>query len=160
MLPSALTLIPTYLLAVRYHLINSLWGIILPSLAGPLGIYLLRQYILGLPRELFEAARVDGASHFRTLVSIVAPLIRQPTIVLGVLTFVASWNSFIWPLLIGQTQEKMTLPVGIATGNLQFSTDTSAVLAQAVVSVVPTAILFAFLQRAFTAGITAGATKG
>lgn len=160
MLPFAITLIPTYLLAVRYNLIDTYAGMILPALASPLGVFLLRQYLLALPRDLFDAAVVDGASHLAILRWVVVPLARQPLIVLAVLTLVASWNSFLWPLLIGQTDEMKTLPVGIATMNLQYITDTGSIMAQAVISLVPMAILFAFFQRAFIEGATAGATKG
>ncbi|MGW5365178.1 carbohydrate ABC transporter permease [Actinopolymorpha pittospori] len=160
MLPFSITLVPTYLLVARYGLVDTYAGMILPALSGPLGVYLMRQFIRGIPDALLEAARIDGASTLRTFLQIVAPLCVQPMAVLAVFTFVGSWNSFLWPLLIAQTDQMKTLTVGIATQNLQFQQNLGSITAQAVLSLLPMLVLFVSFQRFFMKGITAGAFKG
>ncbi len=159
-LPFSITLVPTYLLVARYGMVDTYTGLILPALSGPLGVYLMRQFIRGIPDALLEAARIDGASTFRTFVQIVMPLCLQPMAVLAVFTFVASWNSFLWPLLIAQSDQMKTLTVGIATTNLQFQQNLGSITAQAVLSLLPMLVLFVGFQRFFMKGITAGAFKG
>lgn len=160
MLPFSVTLVPTYLIANDLGLIDSYAALILPGLSGPLGVFLLRQFIRGIPDELLEAARMDGASNFRIFRSVIFPLSAQPMAVLAILTFVANWNSFIWPLLVTQTDEMKTLTVGMATTSTQFTTNLSGMTATTVLSLVPMALLFFFFQRYFLKGITAGAMKG
>jgi ABC-type glycerol-3-phosphate transport system permease component len=160
MLPFSITLVPTYLLAVRYGMVNTYAGLIIPAAAGPFGVYLLRQFILTLPDSLIEAATIDGASTFRVFLSIITPLCFQPLAVLAIFTFVNSWNSFLWPLLVTQSDNMYTLTVGIATTNLQFSQNIGATAAGATISLIPMAILFFVFQRFFLQGVTAGASKG
>ena len=160
MLPFSITLVPTYLLAVRFGLVDRYLGLILPALSGPLGVYLLRQFIIAIPDALLESARIDGASTFRIFRSIVAPLCYQPMAVLGILTFVNSWNSFLWPLLIAQSDEMKTLTVGIATTHLQYAENLGGITASAMLSLIPMVILFFLFQRFFLQGVTAGAIKG
>lgn len=160
MLPFSITLVPTYLLAVRYGLVDTYPGLILPALSGPVGVYLLRQFINGIPDALLEAARMDGASMLRIFLTIVAPLCLQPMAVLGVITFVSSWNSFLWPLLIAQSDEMKTLTVGLATTNLQFAQNLGGTTAGAMFSLIPMVALFFAFQRFFLQGVTAGAIKG
>jgi ABC-type glycerol-3-phosphate transport system permease component len=160
MLPFSITLVPTYLLAVRYGMVNTYAGLIIPAAAGPFGVYLLRQFILTLPDSLIEAATIDGASTFRVFLSIITPLCFQPLAVLAIFTFVNNWNSFLWPLLVTQSDNMYTLTVGIATTNLQFSQNIGATAAGATISLIPMAILFFVFQRFFLQGVTAGASKG
>lgn len=160
MLPFSITLVPTYLLVARYGMVDSFPGLILPMLSGPLGVYLMRQFISGIPDALLEAATIDGASIFRVFGQIVVPLCLQPIAVLAVFTFVGAWNNFLWPLLIAQSDEMKTLTVGIATTNLQFKQNLGNICAQAILSLAPMLILFIAFQRFFVKGITAGAFKG
>ena len=160
MLPFSITLVPTYLLAIRYGLADSYPGLILPALSAPLGVYLLRQFILTIPDALLEAARIDGASTVRIFLAIVAPLCFQPMAVLAILSFVNSWNSFLWPLLIAQSDEMKTLTVGIATTHLQFSQNLGGIAAGVMISLIPMVVLFFAFQRFFLQGLTAGALKG
>jgi ABC-type glycerol-3-phosphate transport system permease component len=160
MLPFSITLVPTYLLVARYGLVDTYPGLVLPALSGPLGVYLMRQFIKGIPDALLEAAMIDGASMPRIFVQIIAPLCRQPMAVLTVFTFVGTWNSFLWPLLIAQSDSMKTLTVGIATANLQFERNLGTITAQAIISLIPMLILFVAFQRFFVKGITAGAFKG
>lgn len=160
MLPFSITLVPTYLLAVRYGLTDSYQGLVLPALSGPLGVYLLRQFILTIPNALLEAARIDGASSLRIFLAIVVPLSLQPMAVLAVFAFVNSWNSFLWPLLIAQSDSMKTLTVGIATTHLQYSDNLGGITAGVMISLIPMVVLFFVFQRFYLQGITVGAIKG
>jgi ABC-type glycerol-3-phosphate transport system permease component len=160
MLPFSITLVPTYLLVARYGMVDNYAGLILPMLSAPLGVYLMRQFMLGIPDALLEAATIDGASIFRVFLRIVVPLCLQPVAVLSVFTFVGAWNSFLWPLLIAQSDDMKTLTVGIATTNLQFQQNIGNICAQAILSLLPMLVLYASFQRFFVKGITAGAFKG
>jgi ABC-type glycerol-3-phosphate transport system permease component len=160
MLPFSITLVPTYLLAVRFGIVDTYQGLILPALSGPFGVYLLRQFIINIPDALLEAARIDGASTFRIFRMIIVPLCFQPMAVLAIFTFVNNWNSFLWPLLIAQSVEKQTLTVGIATTHMQFAQNIGGLTAGAMLSLIPMIILFFVFQRFFLQGVTAGAIKG
>lgn len=159
MLPFSATLVPVYLLASELGMVDRYTGLIVPAAAGPFGVYLLRQFVAGIPDSLMEAARIDGANHWWIFRRVVVPLCKQPMAVLAIFTFVANWNSFLWPLLMAQSEHMMTLPVGIATTNTQFSQNISMITAGAVVSILPMALLFAAFQRYFVRGVLAGALK-
>jgi multiple sugar transport system permease protein len=135
-------------------LVNTYPGLILPFLAAPFGVFLMRQFFLGIPDELIDAARVDGASEARIFVQVVLPLAKPALATLGILTFLGSWNNFLWPLVVATTEDKYTLPVALAlysTGQNQ--TDYGLLLAGAVVVVVPVLIVFLLLQRYFVQGV-------
>lgn len=160
MLPFSVTLVPTYLIANSLGLTDNYAALILPGLSAPLGTFLLRQFVRGIPDELLESARVDGASNLRIFVSMIVPLSAQPMAVLAILTFVANWNNFLWPLLVIQSDSLKTLTVGLATTSTQYTNDLSSLTATTVISLVPMAILFFAFQRYFLSGVTAGALKG
>ncbi|GAA1560637.1 carbohydrate ABC transporter permease [Kribbella sancticallisti] len=159
MLPFSATLVPVYLIAARLGMVDTYAGLIIPSLAGPFGVFLLRQFIRGIPDSLLESARIDGASELRIFGSVVLPLCLQPMAVLAIFTFVGSWNSFLWPLLMAQSAEMRTLTVGIATTNTQFTQNIGGTTAVAMLSLLPMAILFVGFQRYFVRGVLAGALK-
>lgn len=159
MLPFSVTIIPVYIIVVKAGLADSYAGMILPALAAPFGVFLLRQFIDAIPDSLLEAARIDGAGPQRSFWQIVLPLCLQPMGVLAIFTFVASWNSFLWPLLITQSQDMRTLPVGIASTNTQFVQNLQGMTAAAVVSLIPMVILFLAFQRYFIKGALAGAIR-
>ncbi|RIQ17864.1 carbohydrate ABC transporter permease [Jiangella rhizosphaerae] len=159
MLPFSATLVPVYLLASELGMIDRYSGLIIPAAAGPFGVYLLRQFVRGIPDSLLEAARIDGAGHASIFGRIILPLCRQPMAVLAIFTFVANWNTFLWPLLMAQSEHMMTLPVGIATTNTQFAQNISLLTTGAVISIVPMALLFVLFQRYFIRGVLAGAMK-
>ncbi|MGS2617954.1 carbohydrate ABC transporter permease [Micromonospora sp. LZ34] len=160
MLPFSVTLLPTYLIASRLNLVDTYAGLIVPAIAGPFGVYLLRQFILKIPESLMDAARIDGASTLRIFCSVVLPLCLQPMAVLAIFVFVANWNSFLWPLLITQSDDVKTIPVGMAVTNTQFSVNVNGITAMAMLSLVPMAVLFLSFQRYFIRGVLAGAFKG
>ena len=130
------------------NLNNTHLGLILPFLAGALGALLMRQYILGIPDELLDAARVDGAGEYRIFFRIVLPLCGPALATLGVLMFVASWNNFLWPLVVASTEDMYTLPVALALFAIgQQQSNTGLQMAGAVVFVLPIIILFFAMQR-------------
>lgn len=159
MVPGAMTLIPLFLIARDFGLINSYAGLIIPSLAGPLGVFLLRQYMLGIPQSLLDAARIDGCREFGVYWRIVMPLSLPALGTLSIITFTAHWREFLWPLLIATDDSMKTLPVGLASLRGQFSTDYGAQMAGTLLSLLPVIVVFLCLQRYFIRGLTAGALK-
>jgi multiple sugar transport system permease protein len=154
MIPGVVTFIPLFVLTTNLGLANSLPGMILPFLAGPFGVFLMRQYILALPDELIQAARVDGAGELRIFFSVILPLCGPAVATLGVLTFLTSWNNFLWPLVIATDESKYTLPVALALYAVgQNATKYGLLLAGSVVVVVPVIVVFLFLQRRIMQGI-------
>jgi multiple sugar transport system permease protein len=155
MIPGVVTFVPMFVLVSNLHLTNTLPGLILPFLVQPFGVFLMRQYISSLPDELIDAGRVDGAGEFRIFWSIVLPLCGPALATLGILTFLGSWNNFLWPLVVAQTEDKYTLPVALALYSIgQNSTNYGLLLAGAVVVVLPVIAVFLALQRHFIQGIS------
>jgi len=160
MIPGVVTFIPLFVLVVNLGLANSLPGLILPFLVSPFGVFLMRQFVLGLPKDLLEAGRVDGAGELRIFFRIFLPLLSPAMATLGILTFLGSWNSFLWPLVVASTEDKYTLPVALAlysTG--QNSTQYGLLLAGATVVVVPVLVVFLLFQRRFIEGIATTGIK-
>ncbi|NMR20692.1 carbohydrate ABC transporter permease [Cellulomonas fimi] len=154
MIPGMVTLIPLFVLIANMGLVNTYWGLFLPFLAAPFGVFLMRQFFLAIPDELIDAARVDGASESRIFVQIVIPLAKPALATLGIITFLGSWNNFLWPLVVATSEDKYTLPVVLAlysTGQNQINY--GLLLAGAVVVVVPVLVVFFFLQRFFVQGV-------
>jgi putative chitobiose transport system permease protein len=158
--PAQLTYIPSYVLAVNtFHYYDSLPALILPNLVSAFNIFLLRQAFRGVPGELIDAARVDGASELRIWRSILLPIIRPSLAAVAIFTFVTSWNDFLWPSLMLHTQSGMTLPVGLIALQGVFSSDFRAIAAGVTMTVLPILLFFMLLQRYFVKGL-AGAVKG
>ena len=154
MVPGVVTFVPLFVLVTKMGLSNSLIGMILPFLAGPFGVFLMRQYILALPDELIQAARIDGASELRIFASVIMPLCGPAMATLGILTFLGSWNNFLWPLVVAQTEDKYTLPVALALYAVgQNATEYGLLLAGSVVVVLPVLAIFLLLQRHIMQGI-------
>jgi multiple sugar transport system permease protein len=159
MIPFSATLIPLYIIVRELHMTNSYWGLILPPLASPIGIFMMRQFIESLPSDLENAARLDGCSEFQIYRRVILPLIRPGLVVLGVFTFMNQWTSYLWPLVVNTQQEMMTLTVGIQSLRSLFTVDWGILSAGAVLSMLPLVLVFIFLQRFFIAGSIAGALK-
>jgi len=154
MVPGVVTFVPLFVLTTKMGLSNTLIGMILPFLAAPFGVFLMRQYISALPDELIQAARIDGAGELRIFASVILPLCGPALATLGILTFLGSWNNFLWPLVVAQTEDKYTLPVALALYAVgQNATQYGLLLAGSVVVVVPVLVLFLFLQRHIMQGI-------
>ena len=154
MVPSIVTFMPLFVLVANLNLVNTHAGLILPFLAGAFGVFLMRQFIGGIPDELLDAARVDGAGEHYIFWRIVMPLCGPAIATLAILTFLGSWNSFLWPLVVANTEDMYTLPVAIAlfaTG--QQETNVALLMAGSVVVILPVLIVFILLQRYFTQGI-------
>lgn len=160
MVPSVVTIVPLFVLSSNLGLVNTLAGLILPYLAQAFGVFLMRQFILSIPDDLLEAARIDAASEWRIFWQIVLPLCRPALATLGILTFLASWNNFLWPLVAATEEETYTLPVALALYAIgQNRTEYDLLLAGAVVVVVPVLVVFVLLQRHFVRGIATTGLK-
>ena len=160
MIPGVVTFVPLFVLVANAGLIDSIPGLILPFLVSPFGVFLMRQFFLGLPRDLLDAGRVDGAGELRIFARIFLPLCGPALATLGILTFLGSWNNFLWPLVVAQTEEHYTLPVALAlysTG--QNSTQYGLLLAGATVVVLPILLVFMVFQRRFIEGIATTGIK-
>lgn len=160
MVPGVVTFVPLFVLVANIGLTNTLPGMFLPFVAGPFGVFLMRQFILALPDELIQAARVDGASELRIFGSVILPLCGPALATLAILTFLGSWNQFLWPLVVAQTENMYTLPVGLALAAIgQNSTQYGLLLAGAVVVVLPVIAVFLALQRHFVEGVATTGIK-
>lgn len=155
--PGIVTLIPQFVLVARLGMVNTYWGLILPGMVGAFGVFLMRQFMLEIPDSLLDAARIDGAGEFRIFFRIVMPLCKAPLATLAIFTFMGSWNSFLWPLIISQDDSMYTLPVSLAlfssdTGN--HGTEYGLQMAGSVLIVLPVLALFVAMQKHFVQGIT------
>ncbi|HEY9809943.1 MAG TPA: carbohydrate ABC transporter permease [Halomicronema sp.] len=147
MIPFQIVMIPLYILTVQLGLRNSYLGIILPSLASAFGIFLLRQAFAGVPKELEEAARMDGCSEIGIWWFVMLPAIRPALTTLAIFVFIGSWSDFLWPLIVVDRPELYTLPLGVATLAGTFSLDWRLIAAGSVISILPVVVVFLFLQR-------------
>lgn len=159
MVPFQATLIPYYILISELDGVDTYWGLIVPTLANSQAVFLMRQFIVQLPDELFEAAKIDGASEWRIYTTVVLPLIRPVLATLGVFVFLWHWNDFLWPLVIGQSEEMRTLTVGLATLEGE-NVPVNQVMAGATITVLPCLLVFGLLQRYLTDSIATSGLKG
>jgi putative chitobiose transport system permease protein len=158
--PAQLTYIPSFILAVNtFHYYDTLPSVILPSLASAFNIFLMRQAFRGVPNDLIDAARVDGAGEWRVWWQILLPIVRPSMAAVAIFTFVTSWNDFLWPSLMLHARDGMTLPVGLAALQGFFSSDFRAIAAGVTMTVIPILLFFIVVQRHFVRGL-AGAVKG
>ncbi len=160
LIPGVVTFVPLFILVANAGLVDTLPGLFLPFLVTPFGVFLMRQFILGLPRELLDAGRVDGAGELKIFARIFLPLCGPALATLGILTFLGSWNNFLWPLVVAQTEDKYTLPVALAlysTG--QNSTQYGLLLAGSTVVLLPVLVVFLIFQRRFIEGIATTGIK-
>jgi multiple sugar transport system permease protein len=158
--PFQLTMIPTFLIMRHLHLINTIGALIVPWLVTPFGVFLLRQFFLALPKEIEEAARIDGCSRLKVLFTVVLPLARPALATLAVLTFLTVWNDLSWPIIAISSEQHFTLQLGLTTFQGQHHTEWSAVMAGNVITVAPVLLAFLFAQRTFIQSLTSSAIKG
>jgi multiple sugar transport system permease protein len=151
--------LPLFLEIRAFGLVNSFGGVLVAAIATVFGIFLVRQFALGIPDELLDAARLDGASELGIYWKIVFPLMRPILVTLGVFTFLASWNDFMWPLIVLTDESKYTLPVALANLSGEHVQDTELMMAGAVVTVLPGLLLFLAMQRSYVEGIVMGSVK-
>jgi multiple sugar transport system permease protein len=148
MVPNIVTLVPLYVLFAHSHLLNTYWAIFLPYVLGvPFSVFLMRQYFMTIPKEVMEAARLDGCSEGRILWRIIVPISRPIIITATLLAFVFGWNNFMWPLIVTNSNSLNVLTVGIANFNSNFSVQWNLILAGALVALIPMVILFAIFQK-------------
>lgn len=160
MVPQQVTITPLFILVRYLGWINSYPGLILPGVFSAFGTFLLRQFLVSLPRELEEAAFLDGASHWTVFTRVIVPLAGPALATLAVFAFMGSWNAFLWPLFVVRDPELMTLPVGLATLHGRYLTQWNLVMAGSVIAVVPMLIVYLFAQRYFVQGVVLSGIKG
>jgi multiple sugar transport system permease protein len=158
--PFQLTMIPTFLIMRHLGLINTLGALIVPWLVTPFGVFLLRQFFLSVPKEIEEAARIDGCSRLKVLFTVVLPLAKPALATLAVLTFLSVWNDLSWPIIAISSEPHFTLQLGLTTFQGQHHTEWSAVMAGNVITVAPVLLAFLFAQRTFIQSLTSSAIKG
>ena len=158
-IPVEILLLPLYQLISSLSLMNSFGGLILPFLVSPLAVFFLRQYAAGLPSALLDAARIDGCMEYRIFFQIMMPVMLPAYGAMAVLLAMNNWNSFIWPLIVMQSNASFTLPVGIASLNSPYSTNYEIMLSGSALTVIPIVIIFFFFQKYFIAGLTSGSVK-
>jgi len=159
-IPTQVGMLPLFLILKSVHLVNSYWGVIFPSMATIFGIFLIRQFMLSIPDDLLDAARIDGAGEFRIYWSIVMPLARPVLVTLAIFMFMSAWNDFLWPLIVLTDNAKYTLPVAVANLVGEHVQDTELMMASSVLTILHVLILFLLLQRHYIAGIMVGSVKG
>jgi putative chitobiose transport system permease protein len=160
MIPFQIVMIPLYILTVQLGLRNSYLGVIFPSLASAFGIFLLRQALITVPKEIEEAARLDGTSELGLWWYVMLPAIRPALITLAIFVFIGAWSDFLWPLIVIQDESLYTLPLGVAKLAGTFSLDWRLVAAGSVISITPVLVLFLFLQKYIVPTDTASGVKG
>jgi multiple sugar transport system permease protein len=160
MIPFYVVVIPLYIVVFQLGWLNSLTALIVPGLVNAFGIFLMRQFMMSIPQELLDAARIDGASEPRIFITIVLPLVRPALAALAVFTFMSSWDSYIWPLLAVTSQDLLTLPLGLSAFKDEYVTIYNELMAVSLIALIPTFLLYAFFQRQFVEGITMSGIKG
>ncbi|MEO8106071.1 MAG: carbohydrate ABC transporter permease [Actinomycetes bacterium] len=159
MVPPSVLMIPNYLILSELGLLNNLWGLIVTVVVDPFAVFVMRQFIVALPDEQLESARIDGASEWRIYRSIVLPQVKPALATLGLLTFMFNWNAYLWPLIVLTETDKRTLPVILTAYSTQHSAQLNLVMAASVLIVVPVLIFFLFTQRWIVAGLTLTGSK-
>ena len=160
MIPVEIIMLPLYQLCIDLGLMNSIWGIILPTIAMPMPIFFFRQYLRGIPRDFVDAARIDGCTEYGIFFRIILPLMKPSIASMGIFVGMNSWNSMLWPMLVIRSNDKITLPIGLASLITPYGNNYDVLLAGAVFAVVPIIILFIMFQKYFISGMTAGGVKG
>ena len=159
-LPKQVILIPLLKEMSALNLYDTLWAVIFPTVGWPFGVFLMKQFSEGIPGEILEAARVDGASEWRTFSTIVLPMVKPGIGALAIFTFINSWNDYFMQLVMLASNSKYTISLGIATMQAETSVDTGLLMAGATLAAVPIIVVFLVFQKYFTQGITMGAVKG
>lgn len=154
MIPMQVIIVPLFIEMRYLGLVDSYGGLLLPTLVSSFGVFMLRQAFMALPKELDEAAHVDGAGHLRVFAQVLLPLVAPALATFAVFAFMSSWNAFLWPLVIAQTEAHMTLPVGLSLLQGRYSTAWNVVMAGSTVSILPILALYVFAQRYVVRGIT------
>jgi len=159
MIPGQVTMLPVFLILKNMGLLNTYLGLIIPAAGGVFGVFLMKQFMLSIPNELIESARMDGCSEFRIYWQIILPLSKPVLATLGIFTFMGTWNDFLWPLIVMIREEMYTLPVALANLNGQHSTEYALLMAGAVIVIAPIVLLFLLAQKYVIQGIATSGLK-
>lgn len=160
MLPLEIIMVPIFQVLKTFGLYNSLWALIIPPAATPTGIFLMRQYLLTIPDEIIQSARIDGASEWRIFYSIILPNAKPAIATLAIFSFMWRWNDYVWPLIAINNPKKYTLQLAIANLTGEFGTDYTSVLAISAISMIPMLIIFIIFQKQFVQGTVESGMKG
>lgn len=160
MIPVEIIILPLFKMSVALKLINTVWGVILPFVVAPLPIFFFRQYASGLPKDFQDAGRIDGCSEFGIFFRIMVPLMMPAFGAMAILQALASWNNFLWPLIVLRTNETLTLPIGLSTLLTPYGNNYDILIAGSILAILPILVLFLFFQRYFVSGLTVGGVKG
>lgn len=160
MIPVEIIMIPVFKVIVKTKMYDSLWGLIIPSMATPTGTFMMRQAFVGVPSDYMEAAYIDGSSETRTFLQIMTPLVMPTLSVLGIISFMWRWNDYVWPLLVISTKNKFTIQLALASFAGEYSVDWNSLLAMSVLSMIPTTLVFLIFQKRIIGGVTLGGIKG
>ncbi|MGG3625088.1 carbohydrate ABC transporter permease [Bacillus gobiensis] len=154
MVPTEMLIIPWYIMSSQLGWVDTYWGIMFPGVISAFGIYLMKQFIESIPDDLLDAARIDGMSEFGIFIKIVIPLVKPAISALCIFTFLGNWNAFLWPLIISQSEDVRTLPVGLAFFSSENESNWEMVMTGAALSVIPLILVFLFFQKRIIKGIT------
>ncbi|MFR8547546.1 MAG: carbohydrate ABC transporter permease [Lachnospiraceae bacterium] len=160
MVPTEVILLPLYRLISGMGLTNSMWGVILPYMVVPMLIFFFRQYLSGISKEFVEAARVDGCSEYGIFARIIMPLMKPSFAAMGIYQGMSSWNNFLWPMIVINDIDKITLPVGLQSLLSPYGNNYDILIAGSCFAIIPILVLFVCFQRYFIEGMTAGGVKG
>ncbi|MCR6108161.1 carbohydrate ABC transporter permease [Salipaludibacillus agaradhaerens] len=160
MIPFEILMLPLFRMMTAFSLVDSYFAVMLPLIVAPIAVFFFRQYSVGLPKELMEAARIDGCTEYGIFFRIMAPLMLPSFAAMAILQGLTSWNNFLWPLLVLRSNDMFTLPIGLATLLTPYGNNYQILFAGSVLSIIPIIILFLFFQRFFIAGLTSGGVKG
>jgi multiple sugar transport system permease protein len=160
MVPTEMLVIPWFATSAQYGWTNSYWGLLFPGLMTAFGVFLMRQFFETLPNDLLDAARIDGLSEFGVFWRVALPLVKPTLAALAILTFLGNWNAFLWPLIVTQSQEMYTLPVGLALFSGEAGSQWNLITAGASLSVFPVLLVFAVFQKQIIEGVVLSGVKG
>src|SRR5690625_1007560 len=160
MVPFEILMLPLFQMMISFQMVDSYIGVILPMVVAPIAVFFFRQYALGLPTELMDAARIDGASEYGIYFKVMLPLMGPSLGAMAILQGLGSWNNFLWPLIVLRSNDMFTLPIGLATLLTPYGNNYDVLIAGSVMTIIPIIILFIFFQRYFITGLTVGGVKG
>lgn len=160
MVPTEMLVIPWYVMSTQYGWVNTFWGIAFPGLIPAFGVFLMRQFFQTLPRDLFDAGRIDGVSEFGLFWRIGLPMVGPGLAALGIFNFVGNWNAFLWPLIIAKSPDMRTIPVGVALFSGEAGTAWNLIMAASAMAILPVLIVFFIFQKQIIEGVVLTGVKG
>lgn len=160
MVPFEILMLPLYREIINLRLIDTIWGVMLPGLCGASTIFFFRQYMIGLPKELLDAGRIDGATEYGICIKIMLPITKPAFASMAILCSMGAWNNMLWPLMVFRSAEKFTLPIGLNSLLTPYGNNYDVLIAGSMFSIIPVLVVFLCFQKYFIDGMTAGAVKG